>query len=118
MEITGTIISGLGEGASYMKRYHQALLEALGFQPFPGTLNLTIPSVPDLFENAIQVTPPEHGLFPILCRNAIINDKLRGAIIRPLKTAHPREILEVIAPQNIKEYFSLGVGDKIRIRVT
>lgn len=42
--LVGTLISGLGEGRYYMslEPYRQQFLEHLGFEPFPGTLNIRL----------------------------------------------------------------------------
>ena len=115
MEITGTIVNGLGEGALYVKKYNKYFLEKLGFEAFPGTLNLRV-QTPFEWKNPILIAPQEQGLFPVECKEVIINNKLRGAVVRPTKTAHLKEVLEIIAPVNIKEYFNLKEVDRVRIR--
>lgn len=41
--IVGEVVSGLGEGAYYVRQYEPPLIEEyLGFKPFPGTLNVKI----------------------------------------------------------------------------
>lgn len=118
MDITGTIVAGLGEGAKYVKLYNPYILEALGYEAFPGTLNIAVPGgTGSLFENAITIAPKEEGLFPIHAKLAVVNAKLRGAVIRPVKTAHGDDIVEVIAPQSIKEHFSLANGDQVTVTV-
>ena len=45
--ITGTLFSGLGEGAYYISLpgYKKQFISKLGFKPYPGTLNLKISDV-------------------------------------------------------------------------
>lgn len=38
----GEVVSGLGEGAYYVRQYEPLIEEYLGFKPFPGTLNVKI----------------------------------------------------------------------------
>ena len=116
MEMKGWIVSGLGEGGLYVKKYSRYFLEKLGFEPYPGTLNVKV-AKPPVLKNPLLITPEEGGLFPVECFDAIINSKVRGAIVRPVKTAHQKDILEIIAPLNIKEYFNLKEGDSIMVRV-
>ncbi len=42
--LEGTVFTGLGEGAYYIGResYRQQFVEKLGFDPYPGTLNLKL----------------------------------------------------------------------------
>lgn len=118
MEISGRIITGLGEGASYVQKYQQEFLEKLGFTPFPGTLNLkTAAETEKLFEHSIRVDSAQKGLHPVLCKEVIINNKVRAALIRPLKTSHPKDVLEILAPLNIKDYFHLQDGDEVTVRI-
>jgi riboflavin kinase len=88
----GTVFSGLGEGAYYVtqKGYKDQFIEKLGFDPFPGTLNLRVRS-----ENQVEVRLLEASPFiliegfkdgarsfgPAKCFLGKINDKLDGALI-------------------------------------
>lgn len=117
MDIEGQVVKGLGEGAFYVEKYRSYFLDTLGFEPFLGTLNVRVASLPPL-TYPLTITPAaERGLFPVQCRDIIINNKVRGALVRPVKTAHQKEVLEIIAAVNLRERFSLQEGDTIRIRV-
>ena len=118
MNLTGTIVSGLGEGARYVKRYHFVIKTVLDFEPFPGTLNLRTAGVPAAFlENSLTLNAPTGGLFQVSAKPATINGNIQGAILRPDKTNHPPEILEVIAPVNIKQTLGLKDGDQVEVEV-
>ena len=106
--IQGKIVSGLGEGAYFVKMYEKLFLDNLGFVPFHGTLNLEVKKIPEL-KNPIRITPS--GDFkPVLCYMAKINGT-RAAVIRPVATRHPENIVEIIAPICIKDFYGLKDGD-------
>ncbi len=48
--LEGEVITGIGEGAYYIKEYENRIKETLGFKPFPGTLNVR-PGKPQNIEN-------------------------------------------------------------------
>ena len=117
MEIKGFVASGLGEGALYVGKYNKYFLGKLGFEAFPGTLNLKCAAdIGEIFKGSMVIRPEEKGLFPVHVRDAIINNKVKGAVVGPVKTVH-KGILEVIAPLNIKEYLGLNEGDMVRVRL-
>lgn len=118
MEIIGRVVMGLGEGGFYVEKYNKYFLERLGFEAFPGTLNLSTNRIDfeKFFKNSVKIEPEEKGLFPVFCREVVINNKVKGAIVRPAKTSH-KKVLEIIAPLNLKEYFNLKEGDFVKVRI-
>ena len=48
--LEGTVFTGLGEGAYYIGKesYRKQIVEKLGFEPYPGTLNLKLSSDYDI----------------------------------------------------------------------
>ena len=48
--LEGTVFTGLGEGAYYISKeiYRKQFIEKLGFEPYPGTLNLKLTTEYDL----------------------------------------------------------------------
>ena len=48
--LEGTLFTGLGEGAYYVTRddYRKQFIEKLGFDPYPGTLNIKLTSDYDM----------------------------------------------------------------------
>jgi riboflavin kinase len=115
MEISGRVAAGLGEGASYVRKYNKYFLQKLGFRAFPGTLNIRarLPGV----KNTLLIEPVERELHPVECVKVVINNAMQGAVVRPFRTVHENNILEIIAPVNLKKYFSLKDGDKIQVKI-
>ena len=116
--ITGKIISGAGEGAYFTQIgwVQQQCDEKLGFKPYPGTLNLEISeeyfSIVEYLAQkiGIELISPDPNfcnakVFPVSLGDII------GAIVLPEEKVrvHPRNIIEIIAPLNIKA--SLNVQD-------
>ncbi|NHJ46611.1 MAG: CTP-dependent riboflavin kinase [Asgard group archaeon] len=133
--IYGEIESGLGEGAWYItqEEYTNQFEDILGFVPFPGTLNLRILNLDDLKKIAqIRQSEPYiiHGFVKkgrqfgdVMCYKARFEDGSVGAIIVPSRTHHNKDILEAIAPINLREKLAenpnipLRDGKNIRIEV-
>jgi riboflavin kinase len=117
MEISGKLFSGIGEGRVYVEKYLQHLEETLGFKPFLGTLNLKVNKIPaTLFKNPITIKPPEKGLFPVECVKASV-EEIEAAVVRPGKTAHGSDVLEVLAPVCLRKELDLNDGDTVKVMV-
>ena len=124
--ITGKIVSGAGEGAYFtrIEWVQQQCDEKLGFKPYPGTLNLEIseeflPAVETLNrQKGIELISPD----PKFCNAKVFHSLLggvKGAIIFPEEKVrvHPENIIEIIAPLNIKASLEVKDGDSIEITI-
>lgn len=122
--ITGKIVSGAGQGAFFTRIdwVQQQCCEKLGFKPYPGTLNLEI-SEKDLAlieeldrENGIVLISPD----PKFCNAkafAVTLGEIKGAIVMPEEKVrvHPKNIIEIIAPLNIKALLNVKDGDSVTV---
>jgi riboflavin kinase len=133
--IYGEIETGLGEGAWYISQeeYTSQFEDTLGFIPFPGTLNLRILNLDDLKKIAqIRQSEPYiiHGFVKkgrnfgdVMCYKARFDGGTMGAIIIPSRTHHNKDILEAIAPINLRVRLSdnpnipLRDGKNVKIEV-
>jgi riboflavin kinase, archaea type len=125
LEFSGTIVRGLGEGSFYMSLdgYRRQIREHLGFDPYPGTLNIRLDEDERWKRQRILENEPiiisgfkdrdrTYGeIYSYRCRI----EGRDGAIIVPLRTHHGPEILELICPFNAKA--ELGKKDGGRVRV-
>ncbi|MEG3225338.1 MAG: riboflavin kinase [Methanobacteriales archaeon Met13] len=118
MEIQGKVISGAHEGQYFMSLdvYRGQFREKIGFEPFPGTLNLEI-NEDDV--NKIQQLKGQmksvtgQGKFgDVKVLPALLNRKVEGALVFPEKTHHRPEILEFVASQNLRKLLQLQDGDQ------
>src|SRR3989337_3565689 len=108
--LEGTVFTGLGEGAYYTSKeiYRKQFLEKLGFEPYPGTLNLKLTSDYDLKTRMeleaypaveIQGFKNEDRTFGLVkCYPAKIDNKIKGALILALPSHSARSVLDLIAP--------------------
>lgn len=124
--LQGTLITGLGEGKYYtqLPEYVVQFKDVLGFVPHPGTLNLELDAEST---NLYGVCKPkgvtldgfvrdERTFGDVECVNVRIFD-IAGAIIKPKRTHYPDNIVEIIAPVNIRERFGLADGNKVEVEI-
>jgi len=129
VRIRGMVTSGKGVGWKYvsMNIYNTILTEILGAVPFNGTLNivmdidigeLTRICPPNLVKN-VKINGTEFGGFYYWYCNIVINNNAleRALALRPLKSSHPPNIIEVISAKYLRGYLNLKDGDFIDIEL-
>jgi len=126
MVISGKVVSGAGEGAYFTQIdwVQQQCDEKLGFKPYPGTLNLEIFKE---FLPALEILDRQKGIElispdPKFCNAVVFKASLgdvNGAIIFPEEKVrvHPKNIIEIIAPLNIKASLKVEDGDSLKITI-
>ena len=124
LELKGTVEKGIGEGKYYMsmKQYQQQFKSKLGFDAFPGTLNLKVNKV-EVMSFLSSLEPVIIGGFTtksrtygsLTCYKIKING-IGGAIVIPERTRHEEETLEIIAPVHLRSKLDLNDGDTIRVK--
>lgn len=131
IDFEGHIITGMGEGAYYMSLngYKKQFKEKLGYEPYPGTLNIKLNSMlfieakkemlkyPSIYIEGFSDQSRTYGW--VKCYPAYINDSMNinSSILILERTHYDDSILEIIAPFSIKEQFSLKNGDYIKLKV-
>lgn len=127
--LEGTVFTGIGEGAYYISRenYRKQFIEKLGFDPYPGTLNLKLSTDYDVKTcseleayPAIEVEgfQSENRTFGLVkCYPTIIENEVKGALIFALRSHYDITTLEIIAPLNLRRYFNLRDGYKVKVEV-
>jgi riboflavin kinase len=125
----GRVVSGMGEGAYYMslEGYRKQFREKLGYEPFPGTLNIKLSDSISMHSRRDLSTHPSiliEGFSDKLrtygwvrCYPAKINDRLveNAALLILERTHYDDSTIEVIAPISIKENAKIKNGDRISI---
>ena len=123
IKLSGKVFSGRGEGEKFLELpwVKRQVKEKLGFIPYHGTLNVRLSEENakrrKLLEKAasMKVCPAEG-----YCSGKIFKafvGMLECAIVIPEVAGYPRDVLEIIAPANLREKLQLADGDKITVTV-
>lgn len=126
LQVRGRVASGLGEGRYYLSRdgYVSQFRERLGFEPYPGTLNLEMEGSETNKLRILKSRPVVHiegfeaenrTFGDVDAWRAEIND-VACAVILPKRTHHART-LEVVAPDYLRDRLKLHDGDEVDVRV-
>lgn len=123
MEIKGKIVSGTHKGSYFMSLevYQDEFEDKLGFEPFPGTLNIEISSedaeaLQDL-DDKMGIIKGSGNFGDVKFLPAQLNREINGAILFPVKTQHPNDILEFVAGNNLRKTLKLADGDEITLKI-
>jgi len=121
--VKGKVSSGSGEGVKFIEIpwVRKQILEKLGFVPHPGTLNIKLTEGIVKFKmlkkaKTIEILPAK-GFCRGKCFNAYFINNLKCAIVIPEVENYPENIIEVIAPINLREKFNLKDGDVVDVKI-
>jgi len=129
LTLEGVIFTGLGEGAYYIAKenYRKQFMEKLGFDPYPGTLNLKLTTDYDIKTCSelegypaikIEGFKNENRTFgSVKCYPAIVENKVKGALISALRSHYDTSVIEVIAPLFLRKRLKLKDGHKVKVEV-
>ncbi len=145
MLFKGKIVTGMGEGAYYMslEGYKKQFQNKLGYEPFPGTLNIKIEdknylnsrkdliNYPSIYIDGFKNSDRTFGW--VRCYPATISQETRLArgiaqsqatdisnevhVLLLERTHHNNNLIEVIGPLNIKESSNLKNGDDVVVKI-
>ena len=129
MELSGSVISGFGEGAYYMslKGYTKQFKSKINYIPFPGTLNIklnqqrdsrTVQQLSDL--EGVMIDPFSDGKRTygwVKCFHAKLNNSINCELIRLERTHHDNSVIELISKINLRRVAGLKTGSKVRIKI-
>lgn len=129
LTLEGVVFTGLGEGAYYVTRehYRKQFMEKLGFDPYPGTLNLKMTTDYDIETSSeLQAYPAieiegfqdeDRTFGSVKCFPVIIENRIKGALISALRSHYDDSVIEVIAPVFIRKRFKLKDGHKVKVEI-
>ena len=114
MQVSGQVMSGMGEGSMYVNKYLPYFESVLGFTCFPGTLNLSLKQKLDLNgAKKFTIEPYDQNLGKVDCYLVRIHDEYDGAIVIPHKTRHGDTVIELIASVDLRGSLQLKDGDTL-----
>ncbi len=123
MTVRGRIIGGEGRGIFFVNLpwARRQFREKLGFDPYPGTLNLRL-SFGTNVEKLRDVTKgiriePQEGFCEARCFKALVMRKVWGAVVMPQVPDYPSDLLEILAPVNLRDTLKLEDGTEIEVSV-
>ncbi|MBI1663406.1 MAG: CTP-dependent riboflavin kinase [Nitrosopumilus sp.] len=129
IELKGTLISGMGEGAYYMglKGYTKQFKSKIGYIPFPGTLNVRLDQ--KIHQEAIKQFETLDGIkiksFSdgkrtygwVKCFPAKLNNSINCDMILLERTHHDNSVVELISKTCIRKTAKLKDGSKVTIKI-
>ena len=129
IELKGTLVSGMGEGAYYMalKGYTKQFKKKIGYVPFPGTLNIKL-NEKKYIEAAKQFDSLDGIVIKgfsdgkrtygwVKCFYASFNKSIDCQLIKLERTHHEPSIIELISEKNIRTHAKLLDGAKVSIKI-
>ncbi len=127
--LEGVVFSGLGEGAYYIskERYTKQFIEKLGFEPYPGTLNLKLTTDYDVkTRSELEAYPAieiegfrneDRTFGSVKCYPVTIENRVKGALILALRSHYDTSVIEIIAPVFLRKHLNLKDGHKVKVEV-
>jgi riboflavin kinase len=131
VELTGHVTTGMGEGRHYitLEGYMEQFVEKLGYEPFPGTLNVDLTEASIRRRSALSSQDAvyiegweddDRTYGPAHCYPATVSadgDSYEGVhVIVPERTHHDEDQVELIAPDKLRDELGLDDEDRIRVR--
>ncbi len=127
IELVGQVVSGLGEGSYYMGKegYQKQFDQELGFEPYPGTLDLKLKSGSLRLKKWLEIetgieiegfSTDERSFGAAKCFPSKVKGQ-ESAIVLPFRTHHEEDILEIISPVKLREKYDLEDGDELEVEV-
>ncbi len=129
VDLQGTIVSGMGEGAYYMalKGYTKQFQSKIGYIPFPGTLNIRLDK--KIHQESIKQFETLDGIkiesFSdgkrtygwVKCFSAILNNSINCELIILERTHHDDSVIELISKTCLRKNTKLKDGSKVSIKI-
>ncbi|MEM2971923.1 MAG: DUF120 domain-containing protein [Candidatus Bathyarchaeia archaeon] len=120
----GKIFSGTGEGAKFVSLpwVKRQIIEKLGFEPYLGTLNIKLSkNYTNLKEHLKKAKPieisPRKNFCRGICFKACLMDNLKCAVVIPAVAGYPEDVIEILAPVNLRDKFQIKDGDIVKVKI-
>ncbi len=119
-------MSGKGEAAKFIELpwVMEQMETKLGFKPYPGTLNIGLTKdsirLKEMWAAAsfhVQEISSKKGFCSGRCVKAYLPSGFECAIVTPEIDDYPQNVIEVIAPMNLRKRFRFQDGDLVEINI-
>ncbi len=123
MELIGFVQNGIGQGQTFtqIEWVREQFRAKLGFDPFPGTLNVRVanPVALDVWKRrpGVVIEPKAEGYCPARCYHIQVSGSVQAAWIIPDVPGYPCDLVEIVAPVSLRETLKLKTGDIVRIKL-
>ncbi|MDO8340062.1 MAG: DUF120 domain-containing protein [Candidatus Burarchaeum sp.] len=126
LKLHGAVFTGLKEGRYYISQqgYSKQFKSKLGFTPYAGTLNLRLADAamraPLDLSAGIRISgfqTPKRVFGDIVSYPVVINERIRGALIVPDRTHYGKDVIELLAKENLRKALKLKDGDIVRVSI-
>ncbi len=120
--ITGIVQDGVGQGSLFTQLdwVRQQFRDKLGFDPYPGTLNVRVPDASTLaaWQACASVSiDPSAGFCAARCYRVELNGQTLAGWIVPVVPGYPNDLMELMAPMSLRQALALKTGDKLAIKI-
>ncbi len=123
IKLSGTVFSGQGEGKKFLALpwVQREVEEKIGFTPYLGTLNILLAEESAKRrkllqkERSMKVCPAEGYCIGVIFKAFI--GRLECAVVVPEVAGYPKDVLEIIAPANLREMLHLEDGCEVTVTV-
>jgi riboflavin kinase, archaea type len=124
LTFSGTVFSGTGQGKKFITLpwVQQQIIKKAGFNPYPGTLNIRLTkksteTKPKLNKLNGAIINPAEGYFIGVLYEAKISGECCFVVL-PQMSNYPTDVLELVAPCNLRDKLKLHDGDLVTVQVT
>ncbi|MCW4008383.1 MAG: CTP-dependent riboflavin kinase [Candidatus Bathyarchaeota archaeon] len=123
LEFSGRVFSSRGEGKKFLELpwVKSQIKRKLGFTPYAGTLNLRL-SEENAKRRALLENTCSMKIIPATgyCSGKLFKARIDGiacGVVIPEVQAYPNDVLEIIAPVNLRETLKLKDEDEVTVMV-
>lgn len=123
IRVQGVATSGSGQNGNHALRFRKDVTDLLGYEPFPGSLNVKLPRAFRLGAYALQYVDRRRGKGGRRGGDyQLWHAKVEGYdgpahVMRPGIRGHGRDVLEVWAPERLRDVLGVEDGDPVALRV-
>lgn len=127
LKFSGKIVDGFRKGKYYLSLpgYRRGIRNRLGFEPYAGTLNVKLSKNDFMKRNEILREEPvvingfrtKNRTFGDLFAYHCSVDGRPAAIVFPLRSNHPQDVVEIVAEVNLRKILSKGKGSSVVVEL-